>query len=91
MFLPDELSRSDERLAVAFAVKEAAMKSLGGLTGWELDWREIGSPGSADGGSVVLAGTVAAHAAKLGVAGITVSVTRWGRYALASAIALGRP
>ena len=86
MFTADELARGHERMASAFAVKEAALKAIGGLTGWELDWREIESPAE-EAGSVALHGTVAAHAKTLGLGAVTVSVARWGAFAMASVIA----
>lgn len=88
MFTRSELARGDDGMAAAFAVKEAALKAIGGLTGWELDWREIGSP-KAD-GAVTLTGEVARHAKTHGVGGVTVSVTRFGAFAMASVIATKR-
>lgn len=90
MFTGPELARAAKGdaagLAEAFAVKEAALKAIGGLTGWELDWREIGW----EGGSVALTGAVAAHAKRLGVGAVTASVSRFGEYAMASVIAVSR-
>ena len=83
MFTRLELSRGTDALAEAFAVKEAALKAIGGLTGWELNWREIGW----EGGTVALTGVVAAHAKRLRIAAIRASVSRFGAYAMASVIA----
>ena len=84
MFTRTELARGEAGLAEAFAVKEAALKAIGGLTGWELDWREIGWEGT----QVSLTGAVAAHAKRLGVCTVTASVSRFGEYAMASVIAV---
>ena len=89
MFTRDELLRGAERMAMAFAVKEAALKAIGDLSGWELDWREIASP-DGEAGTVALSGRVAAHARRLGLAGITASVSRFGEYAMASVLVLER-
>ena len=72
MFSPWERAQP-ARLPEAFAVKEATLKALGGLSGWELDWREIAL--AAD-GRLRLHGSTRAHAARLGVKGITGSVAR---------------
>jgi len=90
MFTRTELARAakvSDGLAEAFAVKEASLKAIGGLTGWELDWCEIGWEGA----SVALTGAVAAHAKRLRIGAITVSVSRFGEYAMASVIAASRP
>ena len=84
MFTRAELARGTERMAAAFAVKEAALKGIGGLTGWELDWREIGSP--AGDGAVALTGVVAAHAKKIGVVSVHASISAFGEMVLASVI-----
>lgn len=85
MFTRAELARGTERMAAAFAVKEAALKAIGGLTGWELDWREIGSP-AGKGGAVALTGAVAAHARKIGVVAVRASISAFGELVLASVI-----
>ncbi len=81
MFTERERSRSAS-LAEAFALKEAALKAIGGLTGWELDWREIES-----GSSLRLSGQVARHAKKLGIARVHGAVTREAGAVIATAIA----
>jgi holo-[acyl-carrier protein] synthase len=88
MFTRGELARGTEKMAAAFAVKEAALKAIGGLTGWELDWREIGSP-SRD-GAVALTGAVAAHAKTLGIVSVAASVTAFGDFVMASVIVESR-
>lgn len=70
-------------LAESFALKEAALKAIGGLTGWELDWREI----EAREGVLSLSGAVKRHAAKLGVARVHGSVMREAGAVIATAIA----
>ena len=85
MFTRAERARGIDGMAAAFAVKEAALKAIGGLTGWELNWREIGSPRKD--GAVTLTGDVARHAKKLGVTSVTVSVSRFGENVMASVIA----
>lgn len=87
LFAPAELRRGPAHLPVAFAVKEAALKAIGGLTGWDLDWREIAAPSGASGG-VVLRGAVRAHAARLGVGRVEASTARFRGYALVTVIAL---
>lgn len=87
MFTRAELARGTEKMAAAFAVKEAALKAIGGLTGWELDWREIASP--ARDGAVALSGVVAAHAKALGIVTVATSVSGFGEFVLASVIAEG--
>lgn len=85
--LPEMFTRAERarpaHLAEAFAIKEAALKAIGGLTGWELDWREIQSTG----GEVILSGSVAKHAKKLGVARVHGSVMTEAGAVLATAIA----
>jgi holo-[acyl-carrier protein] synthase len=76
MFTAAERKGGVARMAAAFAVKEAALKAIGGLTGWELDWSEIRAP-SGDAGAVTLAGKVAAHAKTLGVKSVSSSITRF--------------
>lgn len=83
MFTAVELGRGTDGMADAFAVKEASLKAIGGLTGWELDWREIGW----ENGRVALRGTVAAHAKRLRISAVLGSVSRFGTYAMASVIA----
>ena len=80
MFTPVE-RRKPRALAECFAVKEAVLKALGGLIGWELDWREIGW----ERGAVVLTGSVRAHAAKLAVGAVRASATRIPGHVLATA------
>lgn len=74
-------ARSRERLAECFAVKEAVLKALGGLIGWELDWREI----AWERGAVVLRGSVEAHAASLAIGTVRASATRLPGHVLATA------
>ena len=83
MFTAGELARRAE-LGRAFALKEAALKAIGGLTGWELDWREIASDRD---GRLRLSGTVAAHAKKLGVGRLQASVSEVDGRVLATVIA----
>lgn len=85
MFTRSERLRGTDGMAAAFAVKEATLKALGGLTGWELNWLEIGSPRKD--GAVTLTGKVARHAKTLGVKSVTVSVSRFGEHVMASVIA----
>jgi phosphopantetheinyl transferase (holo-ACP synthase) len=82
MFTRAERARP-ARLAEAFAIKEAALKAIGGLTGWELDWREI----EAEEREVKLSGSVAKHAKKLGVGRVHASVMTEAGAVLATAIA----
>lgn len=72
MFSPWERAQP-ARLPTAFAVKEATLKALGGLSGWDLDWREIALGPD---GRLRLRGSTRAHAERLGVTGISGSVTR---------------
>ena len=85
MFTPAELAARPRltSLAAAFAIKEAALKAIGGLTGWELDWREIGSGGTA----VALAGSVSKHARALGVGALHATLSRSGQRVIATVIA----
>ena len=86
--LPEMFTEGERRrpafLAEAFALKEAALKAIGGLTGWELDWREI-EAGAA--GRVRLSGSVARHARRLGVARVHGSAMREAGAVIATAIA----
>ena len=82
MFTPVE-RRAPRALAECFAVKEAVLKALGGLIGWELDWREIGW----ERGAVVLSGSVREHAARLAVGAVRASVSRMPGHVLATALA----
>lgn len=63
------------------------MKAIGGLSGWELEWREIESVRRRHEVAVRLHGAVAAHAAKLGVGTLRASVSRMSGKVLATVIA----
>ena len=78
-------------LAESFALKEAAMKALGGLSGWELDWREIESVHRRNAVEIRLSGKVKAHAKKLGVGALRASVSRMGGKVLATVLAESAP
>ena len=88
--LPDLFRASERRrfrtpraLAGAWAVKEAALKAIGGLTGWDVNWREI----EVGPGRVTLSGTVARHARRLAVGSLSSSTTAHGDAILATVIA----
>ena len=86
--MPEMFTAREKNRAAAFAIKEAVLKAIGGLTGWELDWREIEARVDRGGSvEVRLGGAVARHAKKLGVARVTASVVRQGKRLLATAIA----
>ena len=86
LFRPEELAahRSRRALASAWALKEAVLKSIGGLDGWGVDWREIrvGAKG------IRLAGQVAKHAKKLRVGGFETSTSAVGDAIFATVIAI---
>lgn len=63
------------------------MKAIGGLSGWELDWREIESVRRRHQVEVTLRGAVAAHAKKLGVGALRANVSRVSGKVLATVIA----
>ncbi|MCA9304760.1 MAG: holo-ACP synthase [Phycisphaerales bacterium] len=82
--------RRDEHLAVRFAAKEAAMKTLG--TGWSqgIGWTDVsvvkdeaGKP------SLVVVGKAAEIAAELGITAWHVSLSHTDTHAIASVIAEG--
>lgn len=84
--------RRDERLAVRFAAKEAALKAIG--TGWRsgITWQDVevtrlpsGQPG------LQLTGQAAAIANDLGITRWLLSLSHTHSHAIASAIALGDP
>ncbi len=77
------------RLSGRFAAKEAVMKVLG--TGWRggIEWTDIETlPDPLGRPLVTLHGGAAKVAAALGVAGVLLSISHSGEYALASAIGL---
>ncbi len=77
--------RGNRRLAEAFSLKEATLKALGGLSGFEVRWREIETMGR--GGRVRLAGSVRAHAETLGVRSVHGALVRQRDAVLAMVIA----
>jgi phosphopantetheine--protein transferase-like protein len=92
LFGPAERSafRGTRALAEAWAMKEATLKAVGGLAGWDVDWKEIRASRRTGGVRVRLSGAVAAHARRVG-AGAIVVTTSWTRDAVVAAvIAQGR-
>lgn len=103
----DDLFTADERtqwgpdsLACAWAIKEATLKAIGGMTGWETDWTEIetvssgriagarsGATSGQDQPRVLLHGKVAQIAKRAGVAGVHATLTRTKDYVLAMTVA----
>lgn len=77
------LRRDVRALAAAWAAKEAALKAIGGLSGWDVDWREL----RADRGGVALAGATARHARRLGVRALHLSTSTAPGAVLATVIA----
>ena len=78
-----------EYLASNFAVKEATYKAVGGLPTHEIDWQEIevtrlksGQP------SVRLSGEFGRYCSEEGVSSWSISISRSGTHAVASAIAI---
>lgn len=63
------------------------MKAIGGLSGWELDWREIESVRARHDVQVRLHGSIAAHAKRVGAGALRASVSRIGGKVLATVIA----
>lgn len=87
LFSPAERAafRSRRALAGAWAMKEATLKAIGGLSGWDVNWREIGiRPGA-----VRLSGAVARHARSLGVSRLDVSTATMKDAIVATVVATG--
>jgi holo-[acyl-carrier protein] synthase len=96
VFTPSELAFSEKHsapetsLAGRFAAKEAVMKALG--TGWAkgVSWHDIViSHDEAGKPSVELSGQAGRIADELGAAGIFISISHTGDYAVAQAVAEG--
>jgi phosphopantetheine--protein transferase-like protein len=92
--LPEMFSREERaspaRMAEAFALKEAVLKALGGLSGWELNWREIGTRGQGPTREIRLYGKVKAHAQRLAVGELFASVAAARGAVMATVIAQAR-
>lgn len=93
--LPEMFSEAERasprKIAEAFALKEATLKALGGLTGWELDWREIETGGKGPSREIVLAGKLKSHARSLSVGRLWASVTEAAGAVVATVIAEAVP
>jgi holo-[acyl-carrier protein] synthase len=77
--------------AARFAAKEAVSKAFGTGIGAELGWLDIAIMRDAAGKpSVVLQGTGAATAERLGITEVLISLSHSDHYAVAQAIAVGR-
>jgi len=75
------------RYAARFAGKEAVMKALG--TGYRrVRWRDIEITGGGK-PTVILTGTAATRAERLGVTGVEITITHTDSQALVFAVALG--
>ena len=85
--LPDLFTKNERHgpvaLAVAWSLKEATLKALGGLSGWDVDWREL----VVGEGTVRLTGKVARHAQAIGVGTLTASTARIRGAVVATVIA----
>ena len=98
LFLPDEQAycspqREPARcFAARFAAKEAVSKALGTGIGSQLGWRDIEIRRKDSGEPfIVLHGTGAETAKRLGVSGILLSLSHSEHYAVANAICTGKP
>lgn len=77
--------------AARFAAKEAVAKALGTGIGAQIGWRDIEVRRKESGAPfIVLHGTGADTAQRLGVSGILLSLSHSERYAVANAVATGR-
>ena len=98
LFLPAEQAycspqREPARcFAARFAAKEAVSKALGTGIGSQLAWRDIEIRRKDSGEPfIVLHGTGAETAKRLGVSGILLSLSHSEHYAVANAICTGKP
>ena len=89
MFTARELAREPSTLATAFAIKEAALKAIGTLSGWELDWTQIEAY-DLDIVEIRLYGRVATEAGKIGIGRFHGSVARTDSYVVATTIAVSQ-
>ncbi|HPD14126.1 MAG TPA: holo-ACP synthase [Planctomycetota bacterium] len=98
VFTPAERAYCDQRprpvmhYAGRFAVKEAVLKAI--RTGWVqgIGWKDIEVELGAGGEpSVRLTGGALARANEMGIENIHISISHTERYAVASAVAEGRP
>lgn len=74
--------------ACTWALKESALKAIGGLTGWEADWTEIEVTALQPAPTVVVHGRVAELARAAHITELLASLSRTPDYVLATVVAV---